>query len=168
MSGRSATCASYDHSSTPSDSAAASTNVLPPLKRPISATGPRSRLRASRNSSAASSNCSDATPWFSWFEENRNARSSKPSTLCGQRSTLRKRIDAGSRSTEAWIRFLPTLVRPSRRTTSFTPGTGETLLERAHVGPCVPQPRRPPSAEHGRVQDDADRGGGERTDDEPR
>ena len=38
MSGRSATCRSYDQSSAPSGSALASSSVLPPLKRPISAT----------------------------------------------------------------------------------------------------------------------------------
>ncbi len=67
-------------------------NVLPPLKRPISATGPVVMSRASRYSSAASSIWSDATPWFSWFDENRNATSSNPRTSGGQCSTCAKRI----------------------------------------------------------------------------
>ena len=83
MSGRSATCRSYDHSSTPFGSADANVNVLPPLNRPISTNGPLVASRARRYSSAASSICSDATPWFSWFDEKRNARSSKPRTSGG-------------------------------------------------------------------------------------
>src|SRR5260221_4007897 len=98
-----------------------------------------------------------------------NARSSKPRTLSGHRSTFAKRMLAGSRSTEAWIRFLPTPVRPSRRTRSLTrSGTARRLLQGAYVRPRVAQARRPPDDEHDDVRDEADAGGRDPSDDEPR
>src|SRR6476469_2940127 len=163
MSGRSATCRSYDHSSTPSGIAVANTIVLPPRKRPISTNGPDCASRASRNSSAASSNCSEAIPWFSWFDENMNARSSNPRRSSGHCSTRPNRISPGSRSTDACTTFLPTPDRPKRRTSSFSlPRTATTLLQRPHVRPGCPEPGGPPNREDHGVRRDADQRGGER------
>src|SRR5581483_8463377 len=101
--------------------------------------------------SAASSSWSEAMPWLSWFEENRNARSSNPSSDGGQRSTVAKRSVAGSSRTAAWTRFLPSDVRASRRTADLTPArTARTLVQRPHVAPRGAQPGRAPREHHGR------------------
>src|SRR5258707_15896062 len=81
-----------------------------------------------------------------------NARSSNPRTDSGHRSTFRKRIAAGSRRTEAWIRFFPIEVRPSRRTRSFTRDTAGRLLQRVQVGPRLAQSHPPPSGEHHQIE----------------
>src|ERR687898_1526332 len=80
-------------------------------------------------------------PWLSWFEENRNARSSKPSSRSGQRSTLVYRRSPGSAWTAALTRFLPTPVRPAAPSARFTRSrsTGGSLVQRAQVSPRLPK-----------------------------
>src|ERR687898_3366733 len=81
-------------------------------------------------------------PWLSWFEENRNARSSKPSSRSGQRSTLVYRRSPGSAWTAALTRFLPTPVRPAAPSARFTRSrsTGGSLVQRAQVAPRLAEP----------------------------
>ena len=99
----------------PRGSADANSTVLPPLKRPISAiVEPSGTPRASRKSSAASSTCSVAMPWFSRFDENSIARSWKPSIEDGKVVTLSHWARRGSRNTIAWTAWWPDNVWPAR------------------------------------------------------
>src|SRR5918994_877262 len=101
-------------------------------------------------------------PWLSWFEENRNARSSKPCSRSGQRSTLVYRFSPGSAWTAAFTRFFPTPVRPAAPSARFTRSrsTGSSLVERPQVAPRLPQAAVPQADEQRAEGRDADQGSG--------
>ena len=128
-------------------------NVLPPLNRPISAIRETPSRRTRPNRKAPSSKRSDATPWISWLLVTRNARSSNPSTRCGQHGHARgnaRRVTSGRLA--ACRRCLPTVVRDPRAIETLDRLSHPRERSRAHGarsplrGPsrhraCVPQAR---------------------------
>ena len=124
-----------DQSSTPSGSADAKMNVLPPLNRPISTNGPARRVAREPVQQRRLVDCSDATPWFSWFDEKRNARSSKPRTdarpLLDVRGTASSRGRAARRRGSGSCRG-----RAAERRTSCFGTRGDATAR------CARRPRR--------------------------
>ena len=155
----------------PRGSAEAKTNVLPPLNRPISANGPAGRVAREpvEQRRLVDLQRRDAVVQLVRREQERRGPRSR-ARPSGQRSTFGKRMVAGSRSTEAWIRFLPTPVRPStaNELLQAVGHGGERYCNVRMYAQAWRSPRGRQRREHGEVRDEPDRGRGDRADDESR